>query len=459
MDSTLTRLDRPSMKRPSTLEVSAPRASSPKVKIEKQGRRWSRLIRWIIGGAILTEAAWLVTPTVLFRTSVRATITAPLVVVRTSHEGQVLGTPPVVGSEVTAGQELFELQMAMPDHRPSERIRGEIESIRRTASSLSTQIAQMDEVKAELGKHFNDYRDARTAQAEKQAAEEAAHVNAAESRLKTAEFEVLVQKRLAAKGAASSIESARAENALVQARNDLEVARHAAARQNLQLDAARKGIFVGEADGGQDRVASKQRCDEIEIQQAGLRARLGELDGRLFELEARLASEEKYLSATRLPIVAPISGVVWSSPLVPGSEVSPNSTALEIVDPARLTIEAVFRDADAERIRPGASVKVRLFGSAQILPGHVVRVADPGAIDLETVGGGRSDFAVSRDLSGRRPVGRAARGRHSEEPRLRRRLRDRLGDSLIHSTSHKDKNEDRRTCRLTPEVNGPPPWP
>ena len=332
---------------------------------------------------------------------------------------------------MTAGQELFELQMAMPDHRPSERIRGEIESIRRTASSLSTQIAQMDEVKAELGKHFSDYRDARTAQAEKQAAEEAAHVNAAESRLKTAEFEVLVQKRLAAKGAASSIESARAENALVQARNDLEVARHAAARQNLQLDAARKGIFVGEADGGQDRVASKQRCDEIEIQQAGLRARLGELDGRLFELEARLASEEKYLSATRLPIVAPISGVVWSSPLVPGSEVSPNSTALEIVDPARLTIEAVFRDADAERIRPGASVKVRLFGSAQILR-RSRRPSRRSRRDRSGDGrGGRSNFAVSRDLSGRRPVGRAARGRHSEEPRLRRRLRDRLGDSLI----------------------------
>jgi hypothetical protein len=46
-------------------------------------------------------------------------------------------------------------------------------------------------------------------------------------------------------------------SALAEARNELEVARHVAARQVLELDAARKGIFVGETDGGQDRVASR----------------------------------------------------------------------------------------------------------------------------------------------------------------------------------------------------------
>jgi multidrug resistance efflux pump len=155
----------------------------------------------------------------------------------------------------------------------------------------------------------------------------------------------------------------------------------------LQLAAARKGFFVGESDGGQERVASRQRVDEIEIQQAGLRAKLGELEGRLDELNARRKSEDDYLdSHQRLWIVAPISGAVWSSTLVPGSAVTPGSMALEILDPVRLTIEATFNKADAERVRPGESVQARLLGSSQILSGHVIRVAGSGTIDRELEG-------------------------------------------------------------------------
>ncbi len=394
MQATLIRSDAAHQKKHSAPEVTALPSSSPAAKSAGRGFKWGRLVRWIFGVAILAEAGWLVAPTILFRTSVRATITAPLLVVRISKEGEVHGTPPVVGTSVTAGQRLFELQVSIPDRRPSERIRGEIESIRRTSSALTDQIARLDEVKAALCRHFIEYRDARIAQAEKQAAEQAARVNAAASRLKTAESEDRMQRRLSSKGASADVELVRAENALVEARNELEVARHAAARQQLQLEAARKGFFVGESDGGQDRVASKQRADEIEIQQAGLRARLGELDGQRFELESRLDSEERYLAGNRVQVVAPISGVVWSSPLAAGSRVSPGSTALEIVNPTRLSIEATFRDADAERIHPGVPVKVRLLGSSRILDGHVVRMADLGAIDLERIGGGDRD-AVS----------------------------------------------------------------
>jgi multidrug resistance efflux pump len=195
-----------------------------------------------------------------------------------------------------------------------------------------------------------------------------------------------MQRRLSSRGIASQAELARAENALVEARNELEVARQARDRHELQLDAARKGLFVGEADGGQDRVASRQRIDEIEIQQAGLRARLGELDGRLHELDTRLVSEEHYLAESRVPVVAPIGGVVWASSVADGGEVAPGETALVIADPSRLTIEAIFKETDAERVRPGEPVRARLLGSSRVLRGRVVRVAPGGAIDQETIG-------------------------------------------------------------------------
>jgi multidrug resistance efflux pump len=381
-----TRIDIAHPSRFPSADDSPLQASRPAAVKKKEGKWRSRLTRWTIGGVLLAVAGWLAVPTVLFRTSVRATVTAPLVDVRIPLQGLVCGTPPLVGATVTAGEKLFEVQADAPDRRPSERIRGEIESIRRNAAALKAQIADLDKLKITLNMHFDEYKSDRIAQAEKHVAEQDARINETASRLKTADFEHRMHLRLRTKAGSSEFELARAEQAVEGVRNELEVARHAAARLQLQLAAAHRGFFVGESDGGQERVASKQRVDEIEIQQAGLRAKLGELEGKLYELNARLESEDHYLADhQRLSVIAPISGVVWSSTLVPGSEVACGSIALEILDPVPLAIEATFNKADAERVCPGECVKARLIGSSQILSGHVVRVAGSGTIDPESV--------------------------------------------------------------------------
>jgi multidrug resistance efflux pump len=386
MEETRIRIDGPRTNGVPAPKDAASRASISPAGPETSHGRWYRAIRWLIGGAMLAAAGWLVAPTILFRTSVRATVTAPMVAVGVPQPGVVRGTPPVVGSSVVAGQSLFEVETAAMDQRPSERIRGEIESIRRTALALGAEIAELDRLKVALSRHFTEYRDARVAVAEKEAAEEIARVNASAARLKTADGERRLHRRLSGRGVGSSVELARAENTFLEACHELEIAREAAAGRQLQLDAARRGFFVGEADGGQDRVASRQRCDELEIQQAGLRARLSELDAQLEERQAQLASEERYLAGRRLSIVAPISGFVWSSTVVSGSEAVPGVTVLEIVDPAGSRIDAIFREVDAERVRPGAVVRARLLGSPRIFSGRVVRLAGPGAIDSGTVG-------------------------------------------------------------------------
>ena len=194
------------------------------------------------------------------------------------------------------GEKLFDVQAAAPDRRPSERLRGECESIRRSAAALRAQIVEMDKLKVMLNTHFEEYRNARIVQAEKLVAEQESRVKETASRLKTAEFEQRLHRRLHGKGNSSEFDLARSEYALEGVGNQLELARQASARLQLQLTAARKGLFVGESDGGQERVASRQRVDEIEIQQAGLRARLGELEGKLDELNVQLKSEDEYLA-------------------------------------------------------------------------------------------------------------------------------------------------------------------
>ncbi|WP_145277167.1 HlyD family secretion protein [Tautonia plasticadhaerens] len=394
MDATRILLE-PSQARPTTRESSPPKAispaSAPSPSAPPRGRGWSRLLRWSIGGAMLAEAAYLVLPSVLYRTSVQASVTAPLATVRVYQPGVVVGTPPEVGDPVSPGQTLFEVREGSPDLRPSGQIEAERESVRLAADALRAQLDELDALKATLGTHFDAYREARIGRAETLLAEQDSQVAAAESRLEEAEFECRVHGQLASRAASSDVERARAGLALAVARDELEVARQARERQRLQLDAARRGLFVGEADGGQDRVASLQRCDEIMLQQAGLRARLGELDGRLVELGARLDAEREHLADGRHEVVSPIGGLVWSSSLATGVEVEPGATAVEVVDPALLGIEAFFKEADAGRVRPGTAVEARLVGSTRILPGRVVRVSDPRAIDPRRIGGAERD--------------------------------------------------------------------
>ena len=380
------RVDAPQATRVPSATETPLQAAKPVSAPRTKGKWRSRLTRWTIGGALLACSGWLTANSVLYRTSVRATVTAPLVAVRIPMTGLIYGTPPLVGTTVTAGERLFEVQVPAADRRPSERIRGECESIRCSIAALEAQIIEMDKLKATLNAHFEEYRIARVAQAEKLVAEQEARVKETASRLKTAEFEQQLHRRLSSKGGSSEFDLARSENALEGVRHQLEVARQAAARLQLQLAAARKGFFVGESDGGQERVASRQRVDEIEIQQAGLRARLGELEGKLQDLNTQLKSEDEYLASHQsVSIVAPISGAVWSSSLVPGSAVTAGTIALEILDPARLTIEATFNKADAERVCPGERVQARLLGSSQILSGRVIRVAGSGTVDSDSV--------------------------------------------------------------------------
>jgi multidrug resistance efflux pump len=335
---------------------------------------------------MIAEAAWLAMPSLLYRTSVRAAVTAPLATVRVPRQGIVGGNPPELGATVARGQVLFELGAATPDLRPSRQASGEADSVRRAADALRAQIADLDDLKGTLKSHFNDYREARVARAERQLAEQNARLDAARSRLKQAEYEHHVQGRLSSKHASSDVEQARVANTLEIARRELGVAREAAERSAIELDAARRGLFVGEADGGQDRVASLQRCDEIEIQQMALRARLAELDARRDELQARLESERQHMTGRQLLVASPASGRVWSSSLTPGLEVSPGSTALEIVDTRRLGVEAFFKESDAPQIRPGTRVEARLVGSSQVLRGRVVRVTDPASVDPDRIG-------------------------------------------------------------------------
>ncbi|MBF0305123.1 MAG: efflux RND transporter periplasmic adaptor subunit [Alphaproteobacteria bacterium] len=90
-----------------------------------------------------------------------------------------------------------------------------------------------------------------------------------------------------------------------------------------------------------------------------------EVDDARGELE-RLRKKREQLAGTALGrevLTAPIDGVVTDSHLVPGEMLAPERTAVEIVDPERLRIEAVLHDLGlADRVVGGSAVSRQLPG-------------------------------------------------------------------------------------------------
>ena len=92
MTHTQIRIDGARPTRVSSPDVTALQPSRP-TAVPKTERKWrSRLTRWTMGGILLAAAGWLVVPSIMFRTSVRATVTAPLVDVRIPLQGVVCGS-------------------------------------------------------------------------------------------------------------------------------------------------------------------------------------------------------------------------------------------------------------------------------------------------------------------------------------------------------------------------------
>lgn len=115
-------------------------------------------------------------------------------------------------------------------------------------------------------------------------------------------------------------------------------------------------------------------------EQMGDAARRKDLDDARLDL-ARLVKEREQIAGTALGreyLRAPLDGVVTDVHVVPGEVIAPETTAIEVVDPERLRVEAVLHDlALADRIAGGQA-------STRLLKDHVFSLSLIGS-------GGRID--------------------------------------------------------------------
>jgi cobalt-zinc-cadmium efflux system membrane fusion protein len=158
---------------------------------------------------------------------------------------------------------------------------------------------------------------------------------------------------------------------------------------------------------GGERAATAAEAARVEAELAQARADLARLEGlvgivsraevetqrsRVASLAAQRAALRAPLSAGSETIVAPIDGVIASIDARPGAVVSPGETLLTVIDPARMSVEALaFEPVVAGSVtraslalRDGTALEARLAGVGAQARGGAV----PVRLDLVSVAPG-----------------------------------------------------------------------
>jgi RND family efflux transporter MFP subunit len=162
---------------------------------------------------------------------------------------------------------------------------------------------------------------------------------------------------------------------------------------------------------GSERAATAAEAARVEAELAQARADLARLEGlagvvsraevetqrsRVTSLAAQRAALRAPLSAGSESIVAPIDGVIASIDARPGAVVAPGETLLTVIDPARMSVEALaFEPVVAGSVtraslalRDGTALEARLAGvGAQARGGAVPVRLDPVSVAPGLVAG------------------------------------------------------------------------
>jgi multidrug resistance efflux pump len=360
----------------SEFQVHLPRTSEPGPArgLARRAVRIGLLVAFLLTGMLFLYLK-------AFRNaSLDGVVNAPKYVVRAPIEGtfQVVGLG--TGSSIVAGEAVA----TITNDRLDDRLEAELST---KASRLTREIAAQETVRSEiaavrnrLGARLEELRETNLRKYEEVTGEtmnraKRLRVIADSSHQDLERFAVLAEA-----GVETPLRIEEYRRAYIRNESESETAARAASRSLIDREAAGKGYFLGEAVW--DVPYTQQRLDEIDILSLHVRLRSEVLAAELAEVKERLARERARMAGLRQATVRSQSAAMVSTLLVgDGFEVIKGDALMEILDLSRTYVEATFPESRYERLRRGATVRVKFADSAALLHGTIVSVRGPGAID------------------------------------------------------------------------------
>ena len=369
----------------------------------------------LIAIAVALALGWIPLQRLLATTSAEATVNARLINLRAPIDGKVTLIAPTlaVGTEVEPSETLLYLANPRAD-------RGRLDDLRRTINGLTSdmhaaeqRVAQLKGIEANLLAQRNAFQEGRIRQLEARAAELNVQITTAEAMHADAHEAMERSKKLRQTGSQTIATLLHAERDFKTTQLSIEAARIRLEGNKIELDAAKKGLFVG--DSYNDLPRSAQRLDEVRQQILDGSARIEENKGRLGYLEKELAAEtEQFATHSHADVNATVRGRIWEVLTANGEEVRVGQDLLRVLDCAGAVVTATVSEGVYNKLWIGQQAHFRLRGERHRVPGHGRRSHRPRGRRFQSRH--RADGADARALS------RDHRGPRSRRaPRVQRR--------------------------------------
>ena len=259
----------------------------------------------------------------------------------------------------------------------------ELEAAKQRRMAIDDQRAQLTALRQELQTRRHEYQEASVRNLTQEIAIRRQRINSAAAQQQAAEADLTRKQRLGTTGivAEAAVEQARAASITA---HEGTIARAELERLSQQLDAVKRGVFVGE--GRNDVPYSQQRIDEVTIQLAELQFRERELKARIAQLETQHDEEHARNRDLSYAILRmPFEGVIWRNNVVEGSHVIAGNELVQILDCRDLFVDILVAEVDYDEIYPGRNAQVRLLGRSDAIDGQVMAVRGSAAVTEDVI--------------------------------------------------------------------------
>jgi multidrug resistance efflux pump len=344
----------------------------------------TRFARICVGLALLATCVIVLLPGFTGYTSLDGTVNARFALVAAPIEGVVSDTPPKVGTALPENTDVFFIANDRISRTAEAQLDADLGAAKERLQALQAQAKDLSALKTDLVNRLKEYQQASIAGIQQEIIVRQQRIATAQANRTSAEADLSRKQTLGATGvvAGSSVEQARA--ASVSATSEQNIAKAELERFQRQLEALKRGTFVGE--GRNDVPYSQQRTDEVTIQLANVDAQIRTEKARIQQLNRQLLLERARNDRLSFAAVqVPFRGVIWRNNVVAGSNVVVGNELMRLLDCRELFVDILVDEVDYDRIKPGDHADVRLLGTSNVIRGRVLSVRGSAAAVEEVV--------------------------------------------------------------------------
>ncbi len=336
----------------------------------------SRLLKSLLGLALIATAGWLPLERLFQVSSVEAVVNARIITLRAPISGVVDAGAGLlqVGNPIPAGGPLITVSDARADHGA---VNVAIDRLQQAKDDRRTLIARIDSLKrlrATLSTRLDSFHDNRRMLVSAQIREAAAKVASAEA--VEARADTILNRQTALKG-----KKLLSQAAMDDATRDLEVAKAGTeealaslAALTVEANALSKGNFFG--DDYNDAPQSAQQLDETAQAIAAISGEIAAQDQRIASAESALQREQERLSlASEARLAAPVGGRVWEILTAPGEQVVAGQELVRLLNCSERVVTAVVSETVYNGLSLGMPASFAPGDGGEAIAGRVVQLS------------------------------------------------------------------------------------